>query len=152
MLTKTFDSSPAEWSFDGQWESTGVGNCVYLNQSDWSFVFTNSSPFVFLHLSQIKSDLKKRVNEDPDYNSQRFPNTHKAFSEDSWSHCSFFFFLHNYSKFRQINHHSQEIEELDSSVKGADAYLHSVCNSHWWLFIVNTSPWTWCLAIHVLSS
>ncbi|XP_060760698.1 large proline-rich protein BAG6 isoform X2 [Neoarius graeffei] len=35
------------------------------------------------YTQQIKSDLKKRVNEDPDYNSQRFPNTHKAFSEDS---------------------------------------------------------------------
>ncbi|XP_062866255.1 large proline-rich protein BAG6 [Trichomycterus rosablanca] len=35
------------------------------------------------YTQQIKSDLKKRVNEDPDYSSQRFPNTHKAFSEDS---------------------------------------------------------------------
>ncbi|KAI4897794.1 hypothetical protein NFI96_021947 [Prochilodus magdalenae] len=35
------------------------------------------------YTQQVKSDLKKRVNEDPDYNSQRFPNTHKAFSENS---------------------------------------------------------------------
>ncbi|XP_053494910.1 large proline-rich protein BAG6 isoform X1 [Ictalurus furcatus] len=35
------------------------------------------------YAQQIKSDLRKRVDEDPDYNSQRFPNTHKAFSEDS---------------------------------------------------------------------
>ncbi|XP_017337909.1 large proline-rich protein BAG6 isoform X2 [Ictalurus punctatus] len=35
------------------------------------------------YAQQIKSDLRKRVEEDPDYNSQRFPNTHKAFSEDS---------------------------------------------------------------------
>ncbi|XP_041933610.1 large proline-rich protein BAG6 isoform X1 [Alosa sapidissima] len=32
---------------------------------------------------QVKSDVKKRLNDDPDYNSQRFPNTHRAFSEDS---------------------------------------------------------------------
>uniref|UniRef100_A0A8B9KKH7 Large proline-rich protein BAG6 n=1 Tax=Astyanax mexicanus TaxID=7994 RepID=A0A8B9KKH7_ASTMX len=32
---------------------------------------------------KVKDDLKKRVTEDPDYNSQRFPNTHKAFSENS---------------------------------------------------------------------
>ncbi|XP_026989601.2 large proline-rich protein BAG6 isoform X1 [Tachysurus fulvidraco] len=35
------------------------------------------------YTQQIKNDLRKRVNEDPDYNSQRFPNTHKAFSEDT---------------------------------------------------------------------
>ncbi|XP_034157494.2 large proline-rich protein BAG6 isoform X1 [Pangasianodon hypophthalmus] len=35
------------------------------------------------YTQQIKRDLRKRINEDPDYNSQRFPNTHKAFSEDS---------------------------------------------------------------------
>uniref|UniRef100_A0AAR2LT17 Large proline-rich protein BAG6 n=1 Tax=Pygocentrus nattereri TaxID=42514 RepID=A0AAR2LT17_PYGNA len=35
------------------------------------------------YTQQVKNDLKKRVNEDPDYNSQRFPNTHKAFSENS---------------------------------------------------------------------
>ncbi|XP_072532017.1 large proline-rich protein BAG6 isoform X2 [Salminus brasiliensis] len=35
------------------------------------------------YTQQVKDDLKKRVNEDPDYNSQRFPNTHKAFSENS---------------------------------------------------------------------
>ncbi|KAI5087210.1 large proline-rich protein BAG6 isoform X2 [Silurus meridionalis] len=37
---------------------------------------------------QIKTDLKNRVEEDPDYNSQRFPNTCKAFSEDSSFHFS----------------------------------------------------------------
>ncbi|KAK3508156.1 hypothetical protein QTP70_015353, partial [Hemibagrus guttatus] len=35
------------------------------------------------YTEQIKNDLRKRVAEDPDYNCQRFPNTHKAFSEDS---------------------------------------------------------------------
>ncbi|TSK28221.1 Large proline-rich protein BAG6 [Bagarius yarrelli] len=35
------------------------------------------------YTQQIKNDLQKRVTEDPDYTSQRFPNTHKAFSEDS---------------------------------------------------------------------
>lgn len=35
------------------------------------------------YTQQVKDDLKKRVTEDPDYNSQRFPNTHKAFSENS---------------------------------------------------------------------
>lgn len=33
---------------------------------------------------QVKSDIKERVRDDPDYNAQRFPNTHRAFSiEDS---------------------------------------------------------------------
>ncbi|XP_051718296.1 large proline-rich protein BAG6 isoform X1 [Ctenopharyngodon idella] len=32
---------------------------------------------------QLKNDIKKRVKEDPDYNSRRFPNTHQAFSPDS---------------------------------------------------------------------
>ncbi|XP_076864622.1 large proline-rich protein BAG6 isoform X2 [Brachyhypopomus gauderio] len=35
------------------------------------------------YTNQVKSDLKKKVSEDPDYNSQRFPNTHKVFSDDS---------------------------------------------------------------------
>ncbi|XP_026851457.2 large proline-rich protein BAG6 isoform X2 [Electrophorus electricus] len=35
------------------------------------------------YAQQVKSDLKKKVNEDPDYNSQRFPNTQKVFSDDS---------------------------------------------------------------------
>ena len=29
---------------------------------------------------QVKCDLKERVREDPDYSSQRFPNTNQAFS------------------------------------------------------------------------
>uniref|UniRef100_A0A9J8BTA1 Large proline-rich protein BAG6 n=1 Tax=Cyprinus carpio carpio TaxID=630221 RepID=A0A9J8BTA1_CYPCA len=32
---------------------------------------------------KVKSDIKKRLRDDPDYNHQRFPNTHRAFSEDS---------------------------------------------------------------------
>uniref|UniRef100_A0A672L9A1 BCL2-associated athanogene 6 n=1 Tax=Sinocyclocheilus grahami TaxID=75366 RepID=A0A672L9A1_SINGR len=32
---------------------------------------------------QLKNDIKKRVKEDPDYNSRRFPNTHQVFSPDS---------------------------------------------------------------------
>ncbi|XP_078031710.1 large proline-rich protein BAG6 isoform X1 [Epinephelus lanceolatus] len=33
---------------------------------------------------QVKSDIKERVRDDPDYNAQRFPNTHQVFSiEDS---------------------------------------------------------------------
>ncbi|XP_057207189.1 large proline-rich protein BAG6 [Triplophysa rosa] len=32
---------------------------------------------------QLKNDIKKRVKEDPDYNSRRFPNTHQFFSPDS---------------------------------------------------------------------
>uniref|UniRef100_A0A3B3DUA8 BCL2-associated athanogene 6 n=1 Tax=Oryzias melastigma TaxID=30732 RepID=A0A3B3DUA8_ORYME len=32
---------------------------------------------------QVKSDIKKRVREDPDFNSQQFPNAHRAFSSDS---------------------------------------------------------------------
>lgn len=32
---------------------------------------------------QVKADIKKRVREDPDFNSQLFPNTHRAFSPDS---------------------------------------------------------------------
>ncbi|XP_078146530.1 large proline-rich protein BAG6 isoform X2 [Centroberyx gerrardi] len=36
------------------------------------------------YTEQVKSDIKERVRDDPDYNSQRFPNTHRAFSiEDS---------------------------------------------------------------------
>ncbi|XP_066531683.1 large proline-rich protein BAG6 isoform X2 [Hoplias malabaricus] len=35
------------------------------------------------YTQQVKNDLKKRVNEDPDYNSQRFPNAHKAFTDNS---------------------------------------------------------------------
>lgn len=36
------------------------------------------------YTNQVKSDIKERVRDDPDYNSQRFPNTHRAFSiEDS---------------------------------------------------------------------
>uniref|UniRef100_H3C606 Bag6 BAG-similar domain-containing protein n=1 Tax=Tetraodon nigroviridis TaxID=99883 RepID=H3C606_TETNG len=32
---------------------------------------------------QVKADLKRRVREDSDFNSQQFPNTHRAFSSDS---------------------------------------------------------------------
>uniref|UniRef100_A0A673KEX1 BCL2-associated athanogene 6 n=1 Tax=Sinocyclocheilus rhinocerous TaxID=307959 RepID=A0A673KEX1_9TELE len=32
---------------------------------------------------QLKNDIKKRVKEDPDYNSRRFPNTNHVFSPDS---------------------------------------------------------------------
>ncbi|TRY96733.1 hypothetical protein DNTS_009601 [Danionella cerebrum] len=32
---------------------------------------------------QLKNDVKKRVKEDPDYNSRRFPNTHQVFPPDS---------------------------------------------------------------------
>ncbi|XP_076006307.1 large proline-rich protein BAG6 [Genypterus blacodes] len=32
---------------------------------------------------QVKADIKKRVREDPDFNSQQFPNAHRAFSSDS---------------------------------------------------------------------
>ncbi|XP_072317777.1 large proline-rich protein BAG6 isoform X2 [Eucyclogobius newberryi] len=32
---------------------------------------------------QVKSDLKKRLREDPDFASQQFPNAHRAFSPDS---------------------------------------------------------------------
>uniref|UniRef100_A0A8C1YIT5 Large proline-rich protein BAG6 n=1 Tax=Cyprinus carpio TaxID=7962 RepID=A0A8C1YIT5_CYPCA len=35
------------------------------------------------YTQQVKSDIKKRLRDDPDYNHQRFPNTHRAFSEDS---------------------------------------------------------------------
>uniref|UniRef100_A0A8C1ZYM8 Large proline-rich protein BAG6 n=1 Tax=Cyprinus carpio TaxID=7962 RepID=A0A8C1ZYM8_CYPCA len=35
------------------------------------------------YTQQVKSDIKKRLSDDPDYNHQRFPNTHRAFSEDS---------------------------------------------------------------------
>ncbi|XP_039977739.1 large proline-rich protein BAG6 [Xiphias gladius] len=36
------------------------------------------------YTKQVKSDIKARVRNDPDYNTQRFPNTHRAFSiEDS---------------------------------------------------------------------
>uniref|UniRef100_A0AAY4DJT8 Large proline-rich protein BAG6 n=1 Tax=Denticeps clupeoides TaxID=299321 RepID=A0AAY4DJT8_9TELE len=34
------------------------------------------------YAEQVRSDLKKRVSEDPDYSSQRFPNSHRAFSGD----------------------------------------------------------------------
>lgn len=33
--------------------------------------------------SQVKADLKRRVREDSDFNSQQFPNAHRAFSSDS---------------------------------------------------------------------
>ncbi|XP_028280014.1 large proline-rich protein BAG6 [Parambassis ranga] len=36
------------------------------------------------YTKQVKTDIKERVRDDPDYNAQRFPNTHRAFSlEDS---------------------------------------------------------------------
>ncbi|XP_034030093.1 large proline-rich protein BAG6 isoform X2 [Thalassophryne amazonica] len=35
------------------------------------------------YAEQVKSDLKKRVREDPDFNSQQFPNAHRAFFSDS---------------------------------------------------------------------
>uniref|UniRef100_A0A672Z3A2 Large proline-rich protein BAG6 n=1 Tax=Sphaeramia orbicularis TaxID=375764 RepID=A0A672Z3A2_9TELE len=36
------------------------------------------------YAKQVKRDIKERVRDDPDYNAQRFPNTHRAFSlEDS---------------------------------------------------------------------
>ncbi|KAM6974324.1 large proline-rich protein BAG6 [Tautogolabrus adspersus] len=36
------------------------------------------------YIQQVRSDISDRVRDDPDYNSQRFPNTHRAFSmEDS---------------------------------------------------------------------
>lgn len=35
------------------------------------------------YAQQVKSDIKKRLSDDPDYNHQRFPNTHRVFSEDA---------------------------------------------------------------------
>ncbi|XP_041797503.1 large proline-rich protein BAG6-like isoform X3 [Chelmon rostratus] len=35
------------------------------------------------YAEQVKADVKKRVREDPDFNSQQFPNAHRAFSSDS---------------------------------------------------------------------
>ncbi|TRY66665.1 hypothetical protein DNTS_007999 [Danionella cerebrum] len=35
------------------------------------------------YAQQVKCDIKKRLQDDPDYNQQRFPNTHRAFSEDT---------------------------------------------------------------------
>ncbi|XP_023665483.2 large proline-rich protein BAG6 isoform X2 [Paramormyrops kingsleyae] len=35
------------------------------------------------YAEQVKSDIKRRLREDPDFSSQRFPNTHRAFSSDS---------------------------------------------------------------------
>ncbi|KAM4580153.1 large proline-rich protein BAG6 isoform 2-T2 [Odontesthes bonariensis] len=35
------------------------------------------------YAEQVKADIKKRVREDPDFNSQQFPNSHRAFSPDS---------------------------------------------------------------------
>uniref|UniRef100_A0A674E3N7 BCL2-associated athanogene 6 n=1 Tax=Salmo trutta TaxID=8032 RepID=A0A674E3N7_SALTR len=35
------------------------------------------------YAEQVKKDIKKRVREDPDFSSQQFPNTHRAFSSDS---------------------------------------------------------------------
>uniref|UniRef100_A0A8C5E3G4 Large proline-rich protein BAG6 n=1 Tax=Gouania willdenowi TaxID=441366 RepID=A0A8C5E3G4_GOUWI len=32
---------------------------------------------------QVKTDIKKRVRDDPDFSSQQFPNAHRAFSSDS---------------------------------------------------------------------
>ncbi|XP_057210322.1 large proline-rich protein BAG6 isoform X3 [Triplophysa rosa] len=34
------------------------------------------------YTQQVRSDIKKRLSDDPDYNQQQFPNTHRAFSED----------------------------------------------------------------------
>ncbi|XP_019110304.1 large proline-rich protein BAG6 isoform X2 [Larimichthys crocea] len=34
------------------------------------------------YTKQVKSDLKERVRDDPDYSAQRFPNTHRAFSAE----------------------------------------------------------------------
>ncbi|XP_073340946.1 large proline-rich protein BAG6 isoform X2 [Pagrus major] len=35
------------------------------------------------YAEQVKTDIKKRVREDQDFNSQQFPNSHRAFSSDS---------------------------------------------------------------------
>ncbi|XP_040900002.1 large proline-rich protein BAG6 [Toxotes jaculatrix] len=35
------------------------------------------------YAEQVKTDIKKRVREDPDFSSQQFPNAHRAFSSDS---------------------------------------------------------------------
>ncbi|XP_068425339.1 large proline-rich protein BAG6 isoform X7 [Clinocottus analis] len=35
------------------------------------------------YAEQVKADIKKRVREDPDFNSQHSPNAHRAFSSDS---------------------------------------------------------------------
>uniref|UniRef100_A0A8C9X9F9 BCL2-associated athanogene 6 n=1 Tax=Sander lucioperca TaxID=283035 RepID=A0A8C9X9F9_SANLU len=35
------------------------------------------------YAEQVKADIKKRVREDPEFNSQQFPNAHRAFSSDS---------------------------------------------------------------------
>ncbi|XP_054873951.1 large proline-rich protein BAG6 isoform X4 [Amphiprion ocellaris] len=35
-----------------------------------------------VYTKQVKSDIKERVRENPDYNAQRFPNTHRAFSTE----------------------------------------------------------------------
>ncbi|XP_058503331.1 large proline-rich protein BAG6 isoform X2 [Solea solea] len=34
------------------------------------------------YAEQVKADIKKRVREDPDFNSQQFPNSHRAFLSD----------------------------------------------------------------------
>ncbi|TKS88705.1 Large proline-rich protein BAG6 [Collichthys lucidus] len=34
------------------------------------------------YTKQVKSDIKERVRDDPDYSAQRFPNTHRAFSAE----------------------------------------------------------------------
>uniref|UniRef100_A0A671UKP8 Large proline-rich protein BAG6 n=1 Tax=Sparus aurata TaxID=8175 RepID=A0A671UKP8_SPAAU len=36
------------------------------------------------YTKQVKSDIKERVRDDPDYNAQRFPNTHQAFSIEEY--------------------------------------------------------------------
>lgn len=45
-------------------------------------LYTNARTKMFF-LPQVKTDIKKRVREDSDFNSQQFPNTHRAFSPDS---------------------------------------------------------------------
>ncbi|XP_010888218.1 large proline-rich protein BAG6 isoform X1 [Esox lucius] len=43
----------------------------------------NSHELQEAYSEQMKKDIKKRVREDPDFNTQQFPNTHRAFSSDS---------------------------------------------------------------------
>lgn len=58
----------------------GIASCKCVYRAAW-----RKFALYLWHLCvpQVKADIKKRVREDPDFNSQQFPNAHRAFSSDS---------------------------------------------------------------------
>ncbi|KAK7944531.1 hypothetical protein WMY93_000259 [Mugilogobius chulae] len=64
-------------------KQTGQGSGSLSSLSDAVSQAARTAESDQSHPTNVKSDLKKRIREDPDFNSQQFPNSHRAFSPDS---------------------------------------------------------------------